>query len=427
MGLLNFVKTGNWSDSIRSGGTSDKNSFLINGWDTIVGGGKSGKSIGKDNAQTLSAIYNAVQIYTDAISSLPIHIMVDDGKTKIKNRKHPVNKLTSREPNNLMTMATFWDIVMPHILLWGNSYSIIEFNAGNFRPKSILPVHPSRVEVEVNDGILWYKFKMDKGDDIILDQSNVLHFRGLGDSVMGKSFIDYAKDNLELSAATEEYGSRFFGNGAAMTGVLESDKSFSEKAYANIANSFDNRHGGLANAHKPLILEEGLKYKSISIPPDNAQFLETRRLGIEDVARWTNLPPHKLKDLTRATFSNIEEQDLNFVKESILPKVIRIEQELNRKLLREVEKDTSYFKMNIDGLLRGDIKTRSEAYQTFINNGIMSANEARAKEEMNPYEGGDSKFMPLNLAPINKEGTNQPKEEPKVEPKAEDKPEENIT
>ena len=157
-----------------------------------------------------------------------------------------------------------------------------------------------------------------------------------------------------------------------------------------------------------MILEEGLKWASTSIPPDSAQFLQTREFSVVDVARWFNLPPHKLKDLARATFSNIEEQSLEFVKESLLPMIVMMEQELNRKLLRESEKGTFYFKFNLDGILRGDIKTRTEAYKNLMAVGAISPNEIRQKEEMNPYEGGDSRFMQLNSSPINSEGTNQP-------------------
>ena len=382
-------------------------SISASAWETIGGSpSKSGVTITKETSLTLSSVYNAVQVYADAISSLPISIITEKNGNREKDKNHPVYPLLSREPNSLMTSFVYRQIIIPQILLWGNSYSIIEFKNGSLRPVSILPVHASKVEVEIKDGVLWYTFNLDSGK-IVLDQSNVLHFRGMGDNVMGKSVIDVAQENLGLAKASEEFGSRFFGNGASMTGVLQSDKELSDKAYNNLKNSFNDSNGGLANASKPLILEEGLKWQPVSIPPNNAQFLETRRFSVEDIARWFNLPPHKLKDLTRATFSNIEEQDLNFVKESILPKVINIEQELNRKLLRETEKKDTFFHFNLDGLLRGDIKTRTESYKNLMAVGAISPNEIRAKEEMNSYVGGDSKFMQLNAAPINEQGTNQ--------------------
>ncbi len=380
--------------------------FLKGGWDSMTST-KSGVSITKQNAMNIAGVYSSVRVITDALSSLPTHIIKDNGNTKEKLYNHPVYNLIAKEPNSLMTSFVYWQIVLPQILLWGNSYSIIEFAKGSFRPISILPVHPSLVTPKVIDGVLWYKVSVDGQPDLMLDQTNMLHFRGLGNEVVGKSVIDYAADNLGLGKASEDFGSAFFSNGATTSGVLQSDQSLSDKAIKNLRNSFNDTYGGISNSNKMMILEEGLKFASTSIPPDSAQFLETRKFSINDIARWFKLPPHMIGDLERATFSNIEQQDLNFVKHSILPYVINIEQELNRKLLRETEKKNTYFKMNLDGLLRGDIKTRSEAYKVFIQNGVMTPNEARGKEEMNPKEGGDNTWMPLNLAPIDQSGTNQ--------------------
>jgi len=332
--------------------------------------------------------------------------MKDDGIDKVKDKSHPVYKLFNREPNSLMTISTFWKLVIPDILLWGNSYSIIEFARGSFRPVSVMPVHPSKVEVEIKDGVLWYTFKLDK-TTLTLDQSNVLHFRGMGNNVMGKSVIDYAKNNLGLGSAAEEFGSRFFGNGASMTGVLQTDLSLSDKAFTNLKTSFNDMYGGIANSNKPLILEEGLKYTPTSIPPDSAQFLETRRFSVEDVSRWFNIPPDKIGDLSRATFSNLEQQNQNFITNTLMPYVINIESECTRKLLREDEKDTTYFKMNLNGLLRGDIKTRTESYRTLFNIGAITVNEIRNYEEMNPVEGGESRYVPMNLGKVDEEGNNQ--------------------
>ena len=420
MGLKSFIKTGSWNDQLRN--SSSSSDWLKNGlFNSANGWGKSGVNITKSNVTTIPAVYNAGKIYADSISSLPIHVIKDDGTTKEKQPQHPVSKIVSREPNNLMTSFVYRQITIPHILFWGNGFSLIEFEKGNSkRPKSILPIHPNR-------GILWYEISLDGGATMMVDQTNMLHFRGLGDDVMGSSVIDVAAANLGLGKAAEDYGSRFFGQGASMTGVLSTDNALSDKAFTNLKNSFNENSAGLANAHKPLILEEGMRYTPTSIPPNAAQFLETRQFSVVDVARWFNLPPHKLKDLTRATFSNIEEQSLEFVTESLLPMIVMMEQELNRKLLRESEKGTFYIKMNLDGILRGDIKTRTEAYKNLMIVGAISPNEIRQKEEMNPYKGGDSKFMQMNAAPINEEGTNQPEVIEIVEPKKEEEDEENIT
>jgi HK97 family phage portal protein len=377
-------------------------------WETLGSNStKSGVTINQENSLAIPAVYAAVKVITEAFSTLPMHIMKDDGVNKIKDKKHPVYKLFNREPNSLMTISTFWKLCMPDILLWGNSYSIIEFAAGTFRPIAVMPVHPSKVEVEIKDGVLWYTFKLDK-TVLTLDQSNVLHFRGMGNNVMGKSVIDYARNNLGLGSAAEEFGSRFFGNGASMTGILQTDSSLGEKAFNNLKASFNDLHGGIANANKPLILEEGLKYTPTSIPPDSAQFLETRRFSVEDVSRWFNIPADKIGDLSRATFSNLEQQNQNFITNTLMPYVINIESECSRKLLRETEKDSTYFKMNLNGLLRGDIKTRTESYRTLFNIGAMTVNEIRSFEEMNPVEGGESRYVPMNLGKVDEDGNNQP-------------------
>jgi HK97 family phage portal protein len=417
MGLKSFLTSGTWNNETRN--SSSSSNWLVNGmWQSSNGGTKSGVTITKENTQTIPAVYSAVKIYADSISSLPTHVIRDNGNSKEKQPQHSISKIISREPNNLMTSFVYNQITIPHILLWGNAFSVIEYEkGGSKRPKAILPIHPNRVKVTQENGILYYEIRLDNDKTMTLDQSNVIHFRGLGDDVMGKSVIDYAASNLGLGKAAEDFGARFFGQGASTTGVLQTDNSLSDKAFTNLQNSFNENSGGLANAHKPLILEEGLKWVSTSIPPDNAQFLETREFSVIDVARWFNLPPHKLKDLKRATFSNIEEQSLEFVKESLLPMIVMMEQELNRKLLRESEKGTYYIKFNLDGILRGDIKTRTEAYKNLMAVGAISPNEIRQKEEMNPYEGGDSRFMQLNAAPINEEGTNQPIAEVVEEPK----------
>ena len=212
MGLKSWFTTGDWN-SERS--TSPNDDWLAGKWDVFnIGGAKSGKTISKQNALTISGVYAAVRVYSDAISSLPVHLMRDTGTTREKFKKHPVYPLLSREPNSLMTVNTYWKIVMQELLLWGNSFSIIEFAQGSFRPISLLPVHPSRVKVDIVDGVLWYTVAMENAKDLVIDQSNMLHFRGMGDTVMGKSVIDCAKENLELGAAAEEFGNRFFGNGA---------------------------------------------------------------------------------------------------------------------------------------------------------------------------------------------------------------------
>jgi len=386
-------------------------------WETMGGASSSGVTISKDNAMTLSGVYCAVRVYADALASLPIHVIKENGRNKEKDKSHPVYSLLAFKPNDIMTSYTWRQIAIPQLLLWGNSYSLIEFQGGGSRrPKSILPIHPSMVEVHLVDGKLMYEIKLEGGKNVVVDQTQMLHFRGLGDNVEGKSVIDYAKDNLGLGKAAEEFGSTFFGKGATTSGVLEHPNKLSTTAQANLRASFNETYAGVNNSNKAMILEEGMKWNQISVPPDSAQFLETRQFSILDIARWFKLPPHLIADLTNANFNNMSQQDLNFVKYSILPYVENMEQEMNCKLFRETERGNTYVNMNLEGLLRGDIKTRVEAYQTGIQNGWMTPNEARLKEGLNPINGLDDTWMQLNTAPI-VDGTNQQEttEEIKVE------------
>ena len=385
-----------------------KRTISASAWETMgSGASSSGVTITKENAMTLSGVYSAVRVYADAIASLPMHVIKVSGRNLEKDTGHPIYKLLAYKPNNIMTSYDWRQIAIPQLLLWGNSYNLIEFaGGGSRRPIGILPVHPSMVEVDLLDGVLVYHIKIEKGADLVVDQTQMIHFRGLGDNIKGKSAIDYAKDNLGLGKAAEEFGSSFFKNGATASGVLSTDNKLTDKAIKNLRDSYNDTYTGVNKANKMMILEEGLKFQQTSVAPDSAQFLETRQFSISDIARWFKLPPHMIGDLENATFSNIEQQDLNFVKYSILPYVEMIEQELNCKLFRENELGKVYINMNLDGLLRGDITTRVEAYSKGIQNGWMTPNEARMKEGLNPINGLDTTWMQINTAPI-KDGTNQ--------------------
>lgn len=377
----------------------EKRTDVMHGFEDLVAPAKSGVQITKDNAMNISGVYAAVKLLSDSISSLPIHLIKEIKDKKEKDYTNPLYKIVAKEPNKLMTSYTWRQIFMPHILLYGNAYAVIDWDKKTMRPKQLMPVHPSKVEIEIKKGIAYYTIQLEE-KKITVDQSNIVHFRGLGDEIKGKSVIEYAKDNLGLGKAAEDFGSKFFSNGAAIGGVYEHPSQLSDKAYNNLQKSLERRAGGLSNSHKILILEEGMKFTTTSIPPNAAQFLETRKFSINDIARWFGVPPHMIADLERATFSNIEQQNLNFSQFSILPYVILIEQELNRKLLREDEKDTMYFKLNMDGLLRGDMQSRYTAYQIGIQNGLVNPNEVRRKEDLDAYEGGNDYFMAANISRI---------------------------
>lgn len=396
---------------------NDNDSFLKGNWDVFnTNRSTSGVVINEENAMSLSGIYAGVRVYADAISCLPIDIIRETSNSKVKDFKHPNYVLLAHQPNSLMTSYVWRSIVVPYILLWGNSYNIIEFEkGGSFRPKAIMPIHPNNVvNIKIEGGSLMYFIQLDDGTKMKIDQSQMLHFRGLGNNIVGKSVLDYAADCLGGAKATEIFGNKFFANGATPTAVLSTDAILDTPSYTNIQNSWNKVYQGVNNSNKTAILEQGLKYSQVSIPQDAAQFLETKKFSIEDQARWMKLPPHMIGDLTHATFTNIDAQDLNLVKHSILPLVKNMEQEIDRKLFRVQERGNTFVKFNLEGLLRGDIKTRYEAHKIGIQNGFMTLNEARMIEGFNPKDGLDETWMQINTAPI-VDGTNQPKTEEKEE------------
>jgi hypothetical protein len=205
--------------------------------------------------------------------------------------------------------------------------------------------------------------------------------------------------SIGVGLALEEYGARFFGNGARPGGVLKHPGILSEDALRRLQASWSADNEGLSNSHRMKILEEGLSYEAIGIPPEEAQFLESKKFQVNEIARWFRIPPHMLADLERATFSNIEEQGLEFVIYTLGPWLTRHEQAIERDLLTEAERQTLFVEYLVNGLLRGNITSRFQAYQQALQSGWMNANEVRGLENMNPYDGGDTYLQPLNMAP----------------------------
>ena len=298
---------------------------------------------------------------------------------------------------------------MTHLLLWGNAYAQIIRN-GKGEIIALYPLMPNRMMVDRDDkGQLYYQYNTSKDDAptmkgtmVNLKPSEVLHIPGLGfDGLVGYSPIAMAKNAIGMAIACEEYGARFFANGAAPSGVLEHPGTIKDPA--RLRESWTATFGGSSNANKVAVLEEGMKYTPISISPEQAQFLETRKFQINEIARIFRVPPHMVGDLEKSSFSNIEQQSLEFVKYTLDPWVVRWEQALQRTLLSEEEKKTLFFKFNVEGLLRGDYASRMNGYATARQNGWMSANDIRELEDLDriPAElGGDLYLVNGNMLPL---------------------------
>lgn len=370
------------------------------GYSFLFGRTTSGKPVNERTAMQTTAVYACVRILAEAIASLPLHVYEyqDDGGKKLVH-DHPLYYLLHDEPNPEMTSFVFRETLMSHLLIWGNAYAqIIRDGAG--RVLGLYPLLPDKMEVQRDDrGNIYYVYSRNSDENpmfkeygnIKLKAEDVLHIPGLGfDGLIGYSPIAMAKNAVGMTLACEEYGASFFANGANPGGVLEHPGVLKDPS--KVRESWNSVYRGVNNAHKIAVLEEGMKYQRIGIPPEEAQFLETRKFQINEIARLYRIPPHMVGDLDKSSFSNIEQQSLEFVKYTLDPWVIRWEQSLQRSLLLPGEKGKYFIKLNVDGLLRGDYQSRMNGYAVGRQNGWFSANDIREMENMNPIpdeEGGN--------------------------------------
>lgn len=380
----------------------DKPKDFLNGsrFSFFFGGTSSGKPVNETTAMQMTAVYSCVRILSETVAGLPLHVYrYNDSGGKEKALLHPLYRLLHDEPNLEMTSFAFRETLMSHLLLWGNAYAQIIRNARG-EVIGLYPLMPNKMTVDRDpSGRLFYLYQRGAEDpaaigassQVYLAPTDVLHIPGLGfDGLIGYSPIAMAKNAIGLAIATEEYGAKFFANGAAPSGVLEHPGTIKDPQ--RVKESWNAAYQGSANAHRIAVLEEGMKYTPIGISPEQAQFLETRKFQINEIARIFRVPPHMLADLEKSSFSNIEQQSLEFVKYTLDPWVVRWEQSMCRVLLSESEKPAYFIKFNVDGLLRGDYASRMSGYATARQNGWMSANDIRELENLDripPELGGD--------------------------------------
>jgi len=373
------------------------------GWSFLFGGTTSGKAVNERTAMQTSAVYACVRILSESIAGLPLHVYryTSDGG-KERTTMHPLYRMLHDEPNREMTSFVFRETLMAHLLLWGNAYAQI-IRDGRGYPVALYPMLPDRMSVDRDSqGELVYTYQSDKGQ-VKLRKESVLHIPGLGfDGLIGYSPIAMAKNAVGLALATEDYGAAFFANGANPGGVLEHPGVIKPEQADRLRESWATQFGG-ANAHKVAVLEEGLKFHQMSIPPEQAQFLETRKFQINEIARIFRVPPHMVGDLEKSSFSNIEQQSLEFVKYTLDPWVVRWEQSLQQSLILPSEKSTVFIRFNLDGLMRGDYQSRMQGYSVGIQNGFYSVNDVRGLEDLNllpDSEGGNIHILNGNMVKL---------------------------
>lgn len=388
--------------------------YLSTAFTFLFGPTSSGNVVTERTAMQTTAVYACVRVLSEAIAGLPLNLYrytPDGGKEKAIN--HPLYNLLHDAPNPEMTSFIFRETLMSHLLLWGNAYAQIIRN-GTGRPIALYLLLPSKMDVSrAANGQLIYTYSKDSDEfgadnrcqQIVLSQDEVLHVPGLGfDGLIGYSPIAMAKNAIGMSLAAEQYGALFFANGATPGGILEHPGIVKDPV--KLRESWHAQFSG-TNRHNVAVLEEGMTFQQLSIPPDQAQFLETRKFQIDEIARIFRVPPHMVGDLEKSTFSNIEQQSLEFVKYTLNPWCVRWEQAMNQQLVLPSERSQVFTKFNVDGLLRGDYQSRMNGYAIGRQNGWLSANDIRELEDMNriPAEqGGDTYLVNGNMLPLDKAG-----------------------
>ena len=401
------------------------------------GTANSGEKVDEQSAMQISTVYACVRLLAETVAALPLHLYryTDDGKGKEGASDHPLYRILYRQPNDEMSSFTWRETMMTHLLLWGNAYCQI-IRDGRNQVLGLYPLLPENVEVDRDgQGQLYYIYHAytdevpgEQNQDIYFRKDEILHIPGLGfNGLVGFSPIAMMKNSLGTTLAVEKYGASFFTNGAQPSGVLEHPGVLKDPQ--KIRDNWTAVYGGANNAHRVAVLEEGMAYKAISLPPEDSQFLSTRQFGVEEICRIFRVPPHMVQSMEHATFSNIEHQSIDFVVHTLTPWLVRFEQAIIKDLLLTEEQDVLFPKFNVDGLLRGDYQSRMNGYATGISNGFLSPNDIHRLENMDlipAEEGGDDyylnggyvklrdagKFAQVKQTTV---GQNQPKAEPEEE------------
>ena len=363
------------------------------------------QQVSAESALTFSAVWAAMRLLSESISTLPVGVFKKENNGDNTEINTDLAFLIKYQPNSYQNKITFYEKIIMDMLSDGNSYvKIVRNGAG--RVIELLPINYSDVEIYTLENKLYYS---DEKTGETHDSENILHFKMITgpDGIKGLSPIEQCKNAIGWGMDVQAYSSTFFKNGGKLSGILESDRALSEQAIDRLRNSFNSNYGTLSGSNQTAVLEEGLKYKSISVTPDQAQFLASRQFSVEEVARIFGIPPHLLRDLSKSSFNNIEMQSQEFVSYSLMPYITKIELEMSLKLFRKNVIGREYIKFNVNGLLRGNVKDRADYYKTAITNGWMSVNEVRQKEDLNRIEDGDNNYLQMNMTTINKIGTDE--------------------
>lgn len=363
-----------------------------------------GVAVDEKKANSFSPVFACQRVISETVMMFPYRVIRQDGNARILQPDHAVDLILHTRPNDEVTAAAFRQALVAHALLWGNGFAEIDRSRSG-RVGALHGITPDCVEIQRDsNNRLVYEISQGNGSNRTLSAANVFHLRGPSfDGIAGYSIVGLAREAISAGLAAEEFGAAFWGNGAVPTGFISQPiekglQSLSPDGAKSLLKSLEDRLKGSSRAFKIGYLDAGMEYKPVGVPPQDAQFLESRRFNVTEVCRWFRVPPHKVADLERATFTNIEEQEKAFVNDAIMPWVIRLEQEANFKLLTAEEQRSGLFtSMNVKALLRGDSRARSEYYRNLWGVGALSTNDILRLEDENPIgPEGDTRFIPMN-------------------------------
>lgn len=388
--------------------------------DMMNGGGSqshAGVLVNEETAMNLSAVFCAVNIISGTVMQLPLLLYKNDAQgNKKRDKNNPYYKIIHKMANPRMTIPRFKQTMTAHVVSWGNAYAFIDWG-GDGKIKGLYPLSPDRVTLKVFENEnetgykIFYEYRLKNGRTVTYDESEIFHMAGLGyDGIQGYSVITLARESIGLGLSTEEFGARYFGEGSHPGLVITHPQKLDSQVAKNMREMINEKYSGLGKAHKIMLLQDGMKPEPIDFSPEDSQFLETRKFQTVEIARWFNLPPHMLKDLDRATFSNIEHQSMEFINYNMGVWLILWESELNKLFFGD--SDEYFVEFLRDSFLRGDTLNRYDAFGKAILSGFMTPNEARERENWPKLDGGDKLYMPLNMIPMELSGQDVQNNEP---------------
>lgn len=359
-----------------------------------------GISVTPESSLRSTAVFACLRVLSEGVAGLPLHVYRRDGDNRDRASDHPLYNVLHRQPNPYQSSYEWRALNMVWLLQYGNAYNeIVRDPAGNVA--ELWPLHPARMMLKAENGGLVYTYYPPNGSATSLPFNSVLHLKGLStDGFLGLSPITAARQSIGLSMAAEKFGARYFGHGSRLGGILEVPHALKNNEQAKeLRASWEDAHKGIDHSHKIAVLEGGMKYTPFAVNNEEAQWLDSRRFGVEDIARIFRVPPHMLADLSKANYSNVDALDRAFVQHSLTPWLVNAEQAYSLKLLKPSERSTYFAEHDLKGILRGDHESRMRGYQAGIYAGIYSPNDCRQFENLNPREGGDTYLQPVNLAP----------------------------